>query len=144
MARSSLFIIMCCLHWLFVIEPVSADVVVVVNKDNPIQKLTDRQIKMLYLGKKTKLTGSVKAKLIDLSVDHPARAQFYDRATNKTVAQAQRYWAAYAFSGKGQQPLSVMSEEDVINFLKNYPLSGVGYFDSEFVTEDIKVVYRYP
>lgn len=117
---------------------------VIVNKDNPVDKLTQTDLEKIFLGKRSFWKGGKIIKRCDLveagvEEDDTARALFSVAYLHKDLRTLKNYWIKMIFSGKRQPPVSFYRPKDVIDFVaKNR--GGIGYIRPEDVTGKIKVV----
>ncbi len=78
---------------------------------------------------------------IDQSEGANARHEFYRKIVNKSESQLKSYWSRLIFTGKGQAPQVVGSNDDVKSIISNNP-NLIGYIDSSAVDASVKVIYR--
>mgnify|MGYP001770312877 CR=1 FL=1 len=78
---------------------------------------------------------------IDQAEGSPARPQFNERVRGKNEQQLRSYWSRMIFTGKGQPPRSVASQEDVLRMVAATP-GAIGYVDSKAVTGKVKVLFQ--
>ncbi|MDH5730466.1 MAG: phosphate ABC transporter substrate-binding protein, partial [Gammaproteobacteria bacterium] len=81
-----------------------AEVAVIVNANNPINKLSKTEVKRLFLGKLKRFPGGAKAQPLDLRVGTKERSTFYSKVVRKSDAQLKSYWSTMIFSGRGVPP----------------------------------------
>lgn len=120
---------------------VSAEIVVVVNPDNPTDHLSKRQIIDLYMGRNLYFPNGELALRLDLAPDSEIRAEFYQSTVKKSVAQVNAYWAKLLFSGRTTPPMIMKNSKQLIETIKNNR-NALGYLDSNDLEEGIKVVGR--
>ena len=117
---------------------------VIVNRSNPVNKLTQSDLEKIFLGKRTFWKGGTIIKRCDLietgeEEDDTARAIFSIAYLHKDLMTLKSYWIKMIFSGRGQPPVSFSRSEDVIDFVSKYP-GGIGYIRPEDATGKIKVI----
>ena len=115
-----------------------ADILVIVNKDNPVE-LTTRQLADMYLGKTRTYPNGKYALIFDLEKDDAIREKFIFKLTGKPVIQYTAYWARLMFSGRIQPPHRVPDQETLVSIVKQNP-NALGYISSETPHKDVRVV----
>lgn len=116
-----------------------ADILIVVNKSSAITELNNKQAKKLWLGQIHKLPGVGRVKVVDQLSRSDIKEEFYEKLTHKSLSDLKVYWAKIIFTGKAVPPKTLSSDKKVIEFVsanKNM----LGYVDSKFVTDDVKVL----
>lgn len=117
-----------------------SETVVVTSNDSPIGNLTQKEVREIFLGKRSHYD-DIRIRPVDNQYDKSIRNKFYQDTIGKTPTQMRAYWAIQVFSGKGKQPVKVSSFKELVNWLSENP-GGIGYCDSKEVTNKLKVVYR--
>lgn len=118
------------------------EMVVVVSKDSPLQALENQQIANIFLTRTNRYPDGNKATPIELR-DSLIRDSFYQKVSGKTPTQLMAYWTTLIFSGKGKPPRGFQNVKSLITRLENSPGS-ISYLSLSQVTEDLKIVYRFP
>lgn len=123
-----------------------AELVVVVNADNPVDRLTRDQLVDIYMGRRTHFPDGRPALPIDLGPDSPLRAAYYQTLVGKTVAQVNAYWARLLFTGRATPPRVLPDIEAVLEVVRANQ-DALAYLDSENLPgkdldSQLKVVYR--
>lgn len=137
-----------CLLLFFSVSPISAnaDVIVVVNKDMPIESISRIELKQIYLGRLNTLPGSQHhLQPIDQSERSNVFKVFYSEVVGFYGVKLQRYRARFLFSGKGRLPESAGSSEAILERVRKDP-TAIGYVDVEIDIADteVKEVFRLP
>jgi ABC-type phosphate transport system substrate-binding protein len=120
------------------------ELMVIVNKANPVGSITRAELSSIYLGKrKTWATGEA-VKPCDLQEpgveeEQSAMGHFSVRYLNKDLSSLKNYWIKMIFSGKGDPPPIYKKVEDVIHFVSENPGS-LGYIYSDPVSGPVRVV----
>lgn len=114
--------------------------VVVVNTDNPTEQLSKRQLIDLYMGKYVAFPNGEKAQPID--GPSAMRHKFYYTLVNKNLSQINSYWSRVRFTGKATPPIGYNSMEFIQDYIANNKYA-IAYIESSYVTENMKVVYRF-
>ncbi|USH04108.1 hypothetical protein K6Q96_08410 [Grimontia kaedaensis] len=130
------------LIWLAWSPGVRAELVVVVNADNPLSSLSSRQLIDLYMGRYNSYPNGESANTTDLPEKSKEREYFYRMLVGKSAAQINAYWARLLFTGKSEPPLTVRSSADVIALVKDNK-NAIAYINEADLVDGLKVVYRF-
>ncbi len=126
---------------LMLISPVlRADLAVVVNPQNALDALDERDVVDLYMGRFMAFPNGVSALPLDQPIDSEIREQFYQMLTGKSVAQINAYWAKLIFSGRATPPRMARQGDDIIEMVLNNK-NAIAYVPLESVTDEVKVVF---
>lgn len=98
----------------------------VVNADNKISSLTQKDIAMIYLGKKISMDGYSRIYPVDYSIKHPNRQKFILEILHKSESQYNSYWARRIFNGKGTPPTIIDDQNNYLDVIENN-LNAIGY-----------------
>jgi ABC-type phosphate transport system substrate-binding protein len=112
-------------------EPSS--IVVVVNPQSGVDKLTKDEIIDIFLGRYRKLPSGKMALPIDVSEASPDRARFYQLLVKKSSSEMSSYWARLVFSGQTSPPFQVLVQSSP---------NAIAYVDRAAVTANVKVVFE--
>lgn len=122
-----------------------AELIVIVNADNPIETLTREQVMDLYMGRRSHFPDGRHALPLDLDADSPLRKAYYQALVGKTVAQVNAYWARLLFTGRATPPRVLPSPEAVLEVVRANK-DAMAYLDSQTLTDSdhdqVKIVYR--
>lgn len=128
-----LILLSCCLNsW--------ADLVVIGNHGNGVDKLSKDELINLYMGKNRRLTSGINAIPLDLAAPYEEKAQFYQHLVHRSLPEIHSYWARLTFSGQGSPPLQVPSPEEVIRMVSSNK-GAVGYIDRKHLDKRVKLLY---
>ncbi len=86
----------------------SAQVVIIVNAQNPISKITVLELRSIYYGQKNFWADNSKIVAVDLAEDLPERKDFSLKVFNLSPAVVERKYVKLAFSGTGHPPAQIM------------------------------------
>jgi ABC-type phosphate transport system substrate-binding protein len=120
----------------------SAEFVVVVNKNNSIESLSKREVIDIYMGRYLTFPDGEAAKPVDLPAQSKMKNDFYLQLVNQNEQKINAYWARLLFSGRAKPPETTKSIEDAINKLQQSQYS-IGYLPADQLTDQVKVVYRF-
>ena len=115
--------------------------VLVVNKNVKLEKISKSQVKDLYLRRLTTFPGmNKKVKPLDQK-ERVLREYFYLKTMNYSLRKVNSYWARYVFSGKGSPPVKVQGDAAIVERVTKDD-SYIGYISESAMTADLKIVYR--
>ena len=120
-------------------HPASAEVLVVVSAEAPVTRLTNSDLRDIYLGRRTLIVNGVQVVPLDLTEGTAARSEFYTHYTGQTPAQIKAHWARQIFTGRGQPPQALASSRAVVERLVS-DVKALGYIDPSFLDERLRVV----
>lgn len=107
-----------------------ADVFVVVPTSSNVQKMTQKELVDLYMGRTRAFPDGTFALPFDLPRDDPGRAKFYEALTGMDLARINSYWARLMFSGQTLPPQPLPGEAAMADLVRRNP-SAVGYLLQE-------------
>jgi hypothetical protein len=117
------------------------ELLVIVNKTNPLQELTREQVVNFFMGKEQSFPNAKSVFPIDLPVDSPVRVEFYKILVGKTIAQINAYWARLLFTGSATPP-KVLPSAEAVNAAVRDNADAIAYIDSEDFHGSAKIVFR--
>lgn len=123
------------------VNSASAELVVIGNKDMDTEELTRKEVIDIYMGRNSVFPNGKIAMPLDQSVDSDARSQFYAKLVGKNINEINAYWARLLFSGRARPPRVIKREEEIVNTVTENN-SVIGYVDSSYLTDDVKVIIR--
>lgn len=118
---------------------VNAEMLVVVDKNSPIQSLSENEVSNIFLAKTNYLKPVGRVTPIELKEDS-YKYEFYSKITGKTPAQVNSYWTTLIFTGRGKPPKVIRSLEELLKELANTP-GAITYIPSSQLTSQLRVVY---
>lgn len=121
--------------------PAGADLVVVVNANNPSPVLTKEEVVRIFLGRYRQFPTGQGAEPYDQGPDSPERSLFYERLVGKTAAQINAYWARLIFTGRTRPPLVYTAIDQLVEGLGQNP-NAIGYIDRSQVNRRLRIVYE--
>ncbi|MEO8019832.1 MAG: phosphate ABC transporter substrate-binding protein [Pseudomonadota bacterium] len=117
----------------------AAELVVIVNPDSGIDRLTRDEVIDIFLGRYRKLPSGRAALPIDVSEPSTERARFYQLLVKKSSAEISSYWARLVFSGQTSPPFQVPDAKTAVELVQSNP-NAIAYVDRASVTGHVKVV----
>lgn len=118
-------------------SPAFAELVIVVNPQNPATKMFPAQAAQFFLG------GSVLFTPVDQAENSPIRAEFYKKVLEKEPAQVQAIWSRIVFTGKGKPPKEYKSSDQVKKAVSEN-VNVIGYIEKSAVDDTVKVIAIVP
>lgn len=115
----------------------NAELVVIVNKDNPATKMYLSQVSQFYLG------GSSLFAPVELAETSSLKAEFYKKVLDKEPSQVQAIWAKLTFTGKAKPPKEFKTAAEVRKYVAETP-NAIGYVDKATADDSVKVVAVVP
>ena len=114
---------------------------VVVNKDNPVNSLTKKEVSNLFLKKVTKWSNGRTVQPLDLVETSRVRDKFSKEIHSRKVSSIKAYWQKQIFSGRKIPPAEKKSDREVLTFVQKNP-GAIGYISSanKGVPANIKIV----
>lgn len=113
--------------------PAFAELVIIVNPQNPATRMFPSQAAQFFLG------GSVLFTPIEQPENSAIRAEFYKKVLEKEPAQVQAIWSKIVFTGKGKPPKEAKSSAEVKKAVSETP-NAIGYIEKSAVDDSIKVI----
>lgn len=118
------------------------NVVVVVHKKNPTEKMTHSQVIDLFMGKYVAFPDGRKALPLDLSGNDEVKKQFYKSLVGMSLARVNSYWSRIKFTGRVKPSIKQLTENDVINYISD-STDAIGYVSRSNLNKELKVVYEF-
>jgi hypothetical protein len=136
MLRSSLLFI------LLIVAPLRAETLIVVAKDSPIEKLDAKNVADIFMARTTRFPNGDKALPLEIK-GNEMREGFYQQLSGKSSAQLNAYWTTLIFTGKGKPPATIATPDELAVKLTG-DKGSISYLAAEQLTDNMKVVYRFP
>jgi ABC-type phosphate transport system substrate-binding protein len=114
----------------------AADLVVIVNPDSGIEKLSREQVVNIFMGRLRKLPSGIAALPVD---EKREKAAFYQALVGKELPEIQSYWARLVFSGQASPPRQMESAADVLETIANNK-GALGYVHKKKVDRRVRIV----
>ena len=121
------------------VEP--ASLVIVVNPQSGVDKLSRDEIVDIFLGRYRKLPSGKMALPIDVAEANPERARFYQLLVKKSSSEMSSYWARLVFSGQTSPPFQVPDAKAALELVQSSP-NAIAYMDRSAVNSSVKVVFE--
>lgn len=125
----------------------NADLLVIVNRQNPLDSLSENEVRKIFLGR-IRLYPHTTREIVsfDLEARAPSRQFFYQTLMNMDAAQLSSYRASYLFSGKGRIPETTDTEAELLQAV-GADAQAIGYVTEDSLASSpqrdaVKVVFR--
>jgi ABC-type phosphate transport system substrate-binding protein len=118
-----------------------ATIVVVVNPNSGVDKLSKDEIIDIFLGRYRKLPSGKMALPIDVAEASSERSRFYQLLVKKSPSEMSSYWARLVFSGQTSPPFQVPDTNTALELVQSSP-NAIAYVDRASVTANVKVVFE--
>jgi ABC-type phosphate transport system substrate-binding protein len=115
-----------------------AKVSIITNAANAAAPERDR-ITEIFLGKARRWPDGAATKPVDLPEGSAVRNEFYAALLGKSDMEMKKYWATTIFTGAGIPPKSLVSEGEVVQFVKDNP-GAIGYVNGVPNAPGVKVL----
>ena len=122
---------------------VMADIVIIVHPKNPITRLSEREVRKIFLGRLRQFPHTDQTTdVIDQAHTSPRYEAFYTQFIGMSLSKLSRYRAAYLFSGRGSIPTELSDDQSVLDYVAIHS-TAIGYINSKLVTDNAKVVFTW-
>jgi len=101
-------------------------VVMVLNTRNPTKKITEAQVKRIYMGNLAFWNGVVPIKVYTRSSSEAASEQFYGDILKMKHQSFDSHWSSRELAGQGVAPTVAHSPTEVAEFVRSTP-GGIGF-----------------
>lgn len=115
-----------------------AEPIMIVNPSVSTVEISRSDVAKIFLGKKKSWDNGEKITAFLLK-GGSVHSTFVKRIVRKTPAQFSTHWKRMVFTGKGQALTTVVSEQEMIDSLKNTP-GAVGYIDSSTEHDGVNII----
>jgi len=112
---------------------------IIANSTFPLEKLTPKQIKKIFLKKIDYIDGEA-IYPVNLSSNHQVRTLFRDKLLKMSKREIKQYWIKAHYRGL-RAPLTQNSQKSVIKFVQKVDGS-VAYFYAKHQPSSVKILYK--
>lgn len=116
------------------------DIVVIVNPESGVQKLSQEEVKNIFLGRQKRISERLVALPVEQVEPSELRTRFYKALVGKDVAEINAYWARLYFSGEAQPPHRARSAQEVLDIVAANK-GAVGLVEKDQVDRRVRVVF---
>lgn len=129
-------LILACAFVLVGSAALAADYVVVANKETPVTVVSQKDLKNMYLGKKTTWSDGSRVTVFT-RLDSDINKPFLKQVVNKTPQQYSTYWKKSLFTGTGLPPKDFASDAELKAAIAATP-GAVGYIPASALDDSVK------
>ncbi len=122
----------------------AAEIAVIVNPNNPVSAMSEREVSDLYLGRSRSFVldeQKILAAVYEQPQDSALRESFFRALNGMNLKQLNAYWARLRFSGEVLPPMVLPDSRLVLDAVSRNR-GGIGYIDAALVDTSVKVVLR--
>jgi hypothetical protein len=116
-----------------------AGLVVIVNLDSGVTRLTRDQAANIFMGRQKRLPSGLVALPVEQRVPPEVRLRFYQYLVHLPIAQVRAYWAQLYFSGQAQPPLLTESTEETLEAVRANR-GAIGFVEKDHVDRRVRAV----
>jgi ABC-type phosphate transport system substrate-binding protein len=120
--------------------PARAELVVVVNANSSVERLSRDEVINIFMGRYRKLPNGSTAQPLDNKGDTSERQDFYKKLLNKSLAEINAYWARLIFSGRTPPPAGMETTAQILARVA-HDRSAISYVERADLNNQVKVVY---
>jgi ABC-type phosphate transport system substrate-binding protein len=114
--------------------------VAVISNPNVGDGVTDKDIKKVFMGKKSELAGAP-VTAVDQKEGSTSRKEFYEGVVGQSEDEVKAYRTEMVFTGRGTPPKELADDAAVKAFVAATP-GAVGYIDDKKVDASVKVLMK--
>ena len=114
----------------------TGDIAIIVGRDSPLNTISEREVRRLFLGKSIKLPNGSRA---TLAIYEPLKTEFNTQALRRTDAQVSAAWSRLKFSGRNHEPEKFSDLGALLDFVAATP-NAVAYGVSINDRQDVKQI----
>lgn len=116
----------------------AADYILVVHRENPVQKLSPQEVRDIFLGKKSKWGNDAPITLV-MNTNEEIHEQFTRTILQKSPIQLSVYWKKILYSGVGMLPLAVKDDEAAKSYV-GFHKNAISYITEDALDKQVKKV----
>ncbi len=118
---------------------VAGELVMIVNKANPMTNISAELLKNFYTGEEITWPGGERVALVELKDDNPLTAYFSDTILHMSLQRKSKLWAVKAFGSDVRSPYKYSSEAAVVGFVSSNS-NAIGYVSPRSVDHTVKTI----
>ena len=108
---------------------------IIINQSVPDQKITATQLRSIFSMKRRNWNDGEAITVVVLNDTNPSHIKFCKQVLNVYPHQMRRLWDRQVYSGTGQAPIEVSSEEEMKQLIASTP-GAIGYIMSDTLITD--------
>ena len=117
----------------------SGQVVVVVNRANPIQGISLQRLVDIYTGNKVTWSNNRKIYPVSLKSNMAITRSFFKTALGKSPREMKRVWIRLTLSGEAAPPKMVSTETETLAYVANNE-GAIGFVGLKDVNENVRII----
>ena len=117
--------------------PASAELVIIVNPQNPASRMFPSQAAQFFLG------GSVLFTPVEQAEGSAIRAEFCQKVLEKSPAQVEAIWSKIVFTAKGKAPKEYKTSAEVKKAV-SANVNAIGYIEKAALDDSVKAIATIP
>jgi len=123
----------------FVPAPLAGDLVIIVNRENPIASLSASEVKLYFLRKLKKRWPEINKNIhpVDRKTKCAEQEAFYSKVLGMTAAEVEQYFTNRQLQNAERPQEKFTSDSDVINFVESEP-GAIGYINARSLSGDVR------
>lgn len=139
LALAALLSVLCSLSaWSFADQKI----LVVTNKNAPVESMTRSQVIDLFMGKFVAFPSGSKATPVDINGNAQVKGLFYQKLVKMPLARVNAYWSRIKFTGRARPPIGEDTVQQVVEYLSQNE-NAIGYIPADAMTDKLKAVYEF-
>ncbi|WP_317931223.1 hypothetical protein [Halioxenophilus sp. WMMB6] len=127
--------------WLLAASAQAEKLYVVVNAAVEVESLSHSEVLNIFMGRSQKLDRQQIALPLDISSDHPEKAEFYQALIHRDLAEVNSYWTRVMFSGDASPPRQMDTYEQIRQVIRNN-LGAIAYLPESELKQLPEASYR--
>jgi ABC-type phosphate transport system substrate-binding protein len=112
--------------------------VVVAHGEVPVDAISTRELRRIYLGKSTRWEGGQAIRPVMLE-GGPVLEAFVTEALDRTEESFSVYWKRMVFTGKGRPPLTFATVDELAFYVRMTP-GAIGFLSADADRTELKVI----
>jgi ABC-type phosphate transport system substrate-binding protein len=117
----------------------AAEIIVIVNKENPVESLTASEAKLYYLRKLKKRWPVINKNILpaDRKKKCPEQDYFYSKVLGMSATDVEQYFVNRQLQNAERPQDKFLTEAEIINFVASEP-GAIGYVSANALTPELK------
>ena len=120
-------------------SPAGIELAVILNKENPTEKLNPAEVKDYWLRRGAKKKWRISNALVmplDRKAKCPEKELFYSKVLTLSVDDVEAYFAAKQYQSAEAPPEKLATDKEVIEYVSNHP-GAIGFVNKNSLTGDL-------
>lgn len=130
---------LCCSHGIAEDAANAKEIVVIVPKESTVTVLSKPSLRAIFGMRKRTWQNGTAIKVFVLDDDNPAHVDFSKKILQTFPYNLRRIWERQVYSGTGQAPVNVSSQEEMQKAIAKTPNS-IGYISRKWLNDQVKIV----